>query len=340
MTKAEHKTAFLKVGILGFQGSGKTYTASEIAIGLCKLEKKKRVGFYATEPGLDFVLKNFKKEGIEVFEHRGRAFRDLITVIKECEREGFGALIIDSISHVWKELMQAYKIKLKRRRGLYFSDWDAVKTEWQQFSDLYVNSKIHIIMCGRAGYEYENTINEETGKPELIKTGTKMKVENEVGFEPSLLLEMVRVRRKDNKGWINQCVVLKDRTQMMNGHTIDYPTFKSFKPVIDDLSIGGEHIGVDTERTSEDLFDDPNSTPNVSRERSIQLEELNAMLVKMGLDGTSSKAKLGRTELLEQVYGTASKTAIEALWPDKIQSGIKIIKDIHTANEKKATEKK
>ena len=38
--KAEKTNAFLKMGMMGFQGSGKTYTGTQVAIGLVKLMRQ------------------------------------------------------------------------------------------------------------------------------------------------------------------------------------------------------------------------------------------------------------------------------------------------------------
>ena len=45
---AQNQTAYLKAGILGFQGSGKTYTATRLASGLAKLSGKEnpKVAFF------------------------------------------------------------------------------------------------------------------------------------------------------------------------------------------------------------------------------------------------------------------------------------------------------
>ena len=61
LKKAQNQTAFLKAGIMGFQGSGKTYTAVDLAIGLTKLSKGTKVAFYDTETGSDFHIKKFEE---------------------------------------------------------------------------------------------------------------------------------------------------------------------------------------------------------------------------------------------------------------------------------------
>lgn len=120
-----------------------------------------------------------------------RAFKDLLEVVKDAE-QSCSVLVIDSISHVWMELVEAY-MKKKGRDRLAVWDWNPIKTEWRQFTDLYLCSKLHIVLCRRAAFTYDEWLNEK-GEKEIIKTGTKMRVESDFGYEPSLLFEMERIQ--------------------------------------------------------------------------------------------------------------------------------------------------
>jgi|SRR6185312_7647019 len=325
---ASNQTAYLKAGILGFQGSGKTYTASRLATGLAKMsgKAKPRVAFFDTEKGSDFLVKYFNDQGIQFDVVKSRAFSDLLEFIKEVQQEQYDVAIIDSVSHIWRDLTESYQNKLRRQNGLLFQDWSKVKGEWRRFTDAFINSNIHMIVLGRAGYEYDFDT-DESGKKELIKTGTKMKAEGEFGYESDILLEMERI--KDGKKTINRCYVLKDRTDTIDGKQIDFPKFEDFKTVIDYLNIGGEHKGIDVDRNSEDMFDDPDKSYAKEREmREIALEELQQELVLNDLAGTSSATQKRRVELLMEVFGTSSKAAIEGMRSQQIRDGIMQIRSI------------
>lgn len=325
---ATNQTAYLKAGILGFQGSGKTYTASRLAAGLAKLSKKEhpKVAFFDTEKGSDFFVKYFAEQGIQLDVAKSRSFVDLVEFMKEVEKEGYDVAIIDSISHVWRDLTTSYEKRLRRSNGLLFQDWGKVKLEWQGFTDAFINSKLHTIVLGRAGYDYDFS-QDESGKKELIKTGTKMKAEGEFGYESDLLLEMERVSDVGEKGYTNRCYVLKDRTDTMNGKVLDFPKFTDFSSVIKTLNIGGEHFGVDTERDSQDLFDNPDySYAERKKQQTIALEELQEHLTLSGLSGTSAKTIEARTKALINVYGTSAKTAIEGLSAEDIRKGVNRLK--------------
>jgi hypothetical protein len=338
---AVNTTAFAKIAIYGSEGSGKTFTASEIAIGISKKIKGKKVAFMDTETGSDFLIKKFEKAGIELLVHKARAFTDALEAFKEAEKQGYSCLIIDSITHVWEDLKTSY-MKRKGIGRLEFHHFGPLKAEWQQLNDLFLNSKVHALMLGRAGNDYDTFRNEDTNKLEIVKVGTKMKAESGFAYEPSLLIEMAKLRKaevtgnKDDIGFVNRATILKDRSDTMNGREFDSPKFETFKTFFEFLNLGGEHLGVDTARNSEQLFDDNDrSYVQKQKRKDIALEELQSVLIKSGLDGTSTEAKKKRVEVMEKVFGTHSKTAIEAMSPETLEVGLKKVSQLvlgETAN--------
>lgn len=311
---AEIEMAYAKFGFMGFAGTGKTYTATKTAIGLYKflqekLNENRPIAFLDTETGSDFVLPALKKEGIKVVRAKTRSFKDLLSIVQEAEKE-CSILIIDSITHFWIEIIDSYEKKL-RRSYLQFQDWKIIKSEWRRFTDLYVNSRLHIIMCGRAGFTYDHFENDQ-GKKELVKTGTKMKAENDMGFEPSFLIEMELISNEQKKKTIHRAYILKDRSDFLDGKWFDNPTFKDFKPYIDFLNIGGVHLGVDTERNSQELFNNEGKT-NWSiekKQKEIILEEITAELTKY-FPGNTGKDKVSKIKILEHIFTTSSWEAVK-----------------------------
>lgn len=329
---ATNQTAYLKAGIMGFAGSGKTFTAKELAIGLSKLlSNKKPVAFFDTETGSDFLIPAFKDAGVELLVAKSRSFADLKTFMAEAEQVASVA-IIDSITHVWTDIVNAYRSKLRRRNGLLFQDWGPIKEEWGEFTKLYINSRCHVVLCGRAGYEYDME-QDESGKKELIKTGTKMKAEGEMSYEPSLLLEMERVspderlERGSRGKWIHRCYVLKDRTDKMNGAAIDNPKFDDFAPVIALLNIGGEHVGVSADsRSSEDLFTSPESLYERKKHVEITLELIQDSMIEANIGGTGKKEKEAQIQALKLAFGTSSWRAVQDMRLEDLRAGLKALR--------------
>ena len=181
---ATNRMAYAKIGLYGNAGAGKTFTAALLAIGLWKYAKlKKPVGMFDTEPAASFIIPLFAKAGVPFLVYdESRALKDLMAFLDEAERE-CSIVIVDSITHVWRDTQESYMAKIneglvrKKRKPitkLEFHHWGPIKSAWAGFTDRFLSSKMHMIVCGRAGSIYEYQTNEETGKKELITTGTKM----------------------------------------------------------------------------------------------------------------------------------------------------------------------
>lgn len=324
----EQDIKYLKAGFLGFEKSGKTTTATLLAIGLCKRISAQTIAYFDTENGAPFMKPKIEKAGLEAFVYKGRTFADLLAFVRECEKEQIGVVIIDSVSAVWKELCTAYKNRLRRKNGFYIQDWQAIKQEWGQFSDLYVNSPLNIILCGRAAYEYDTVVNDDTGRSEMTKSGTKMRVESELGYEPSLLIEMERTQQPGGGKLTRNAIVKGDRTDLLDGKEFVNPTYENFKPHVEFILRSTGFSSVDTTRNSEDMFEDVGrSSSERKRLHAILLEKLQEALVLGDLDGRSNEAQKKRTELLLEVFGTSSKTAIESLSVEKLREGVDRVRE-------------
>lgn len=328
---ATNKMAYGKVGIYGTAGSGKTRTASEIAIGLHKaIGSTKPVVAFDTEPAFSFVLPLFQKAGIELLvADESRALNDLMKFMDEAEKVADIA-IIDSITHVWRDAQESYLARINdgRKRqnkrpiaALEFQHWRPIKAAWADFTDRFLSSKMHVIVCGRAGsvYEYQEK-DDGTGKKELITVGTRMATEKELGYEPSLLIEMVADR--DNGKIINTAVIQKDRSDTLNGKEIRMPTYGKLEAHFKALNIGGEHFGSMQTKDSRDMYEDADE-PGWDKERqqrTIWSEEIQGLMVKRW-PGQSAAEKQAKAEALESVFQTRSWTKIENTHSEKLQAG-------------------
>lgn len=325
LKKATNKMAYGKVGIYGDAGSGKSRTAAEIAIGICKTYKlDKPVGIFDTEPAWSFLLPLFEKAGLPepfVFDE-SRAFTDLMAWTREAS-EACSVLIVDSITHVWRDLQESCLARVNETRAEYnkrplgsleFQHWGPIKRQWSEFTDEYLSSKVHFIVCGRAGniYEYQDKDN-GSGKKELITVGTKMATEKEMGYEPSLLIEMV----KDLEGGkiINTAIVQKDRADVLNGKMIPLPTFKKLEAHFSKLNIGGQHFQSLRGRDSREIFTDAgedNFAADVRR-RDIALDEIREEMLRHHGHGMDAGTKAAKAETLEKISGTRSWECLSAM---------------------------
>jgi flagellar biosynthesis GTPase FlhF len=328
---ATNKHAFAKVGIYGPAGSGKTRTAAEIAVGLHKFAKcDKPVGMFDTEPAASYIKPLFDAAGIEFLVYdESRALKDLMSFMDEAEKE-CSIVIVDSITHVWRDAQDSYLAKIneglarKGRRPIYaleFHHWRPIKAAWAEFTDRFLSSKLHMVICGRAGAVYTYQENAETGKKELVTDGSRMATEKELGYEPSLLVEMQR-KREDGKT-INRALIEKDRSDRINGHELDFPNFESFKPHFEFLNIGGQHFGSMDQRDSKELYteDGSDSWTFEQRQRTIYSEEI-AELLKKHFPSQSADDKQKRAEWLEKIFNTRSWTKVENTQSDALKEGL------------------
>jgi hypothetical protein len=322
---AINESAFLKAGFWGFQGSGKTYTAVEVAIGLHKYAKSdKPIAFIDTETGSDWAIPKFKSAGIELDVAKTRAFKDLIDLTKAAEEKYF-CLLIDSATHFWNEMIESYRMMHGLGARMAFHHWSVLKPEWARFTNLYVNSKIHCIVCGRAGWEWGHEEDDE-GNKELMKMGTKMKVEGEFGFEPNLLIEMQRVKGKEIGSKMKHVAyVIKDRRQddkSMDGLSFINPKFDDFLPHIQCLNLGGKHLGFDETKNSNELFKkEGESYSSIKKRRDILIEEINGIL-EANFPGSGKEEKHAKLALKKHLLGTYSDTAIAELNPRFLKSAV------------------
>lgn len=359
LKKAVNEQAFLKAGIFGNAGSGKTTTASYLAMAIShQYGNKKPIAFFETEAGSDFMVRKFAAEGIELLRVKSHSLADLLEAAKEAE-QSCSCLVVDSVSHIWEDLCKAKLAavnKARAKKNLYpiekleFQHWADVKSQWAAWTSLYLNSKMHIIVCGRAGGVWEFERNEETGKNELQKVGTKMKAEGEFGYEPSLLVEMERIAKGGDagSGWKHCAWVLKDRTDTINGLRFEFEkprkeykagdwkqTYKPFEPVFKSLNIGGDHATFDTTRTSEALFPTAEGeSRGVDRARQVQiaLEEIEGSLVALW-PGQDKDSKSAKAVVLDTLFGTRSWTAVESKSLEELQAASKKLRGLEALNK-------
>ena len=328
---ASNEAAYGKFGFYGDAGSGKTFTASKVAIGLVKfIESKKPVFFLDSETGSDYVLPMFKKAGVDLQVAKSRAFQDLLEAIDVVEEEG-SVLIVDSISHYWDELMDSYK-KKKNLTRLFVQHWMELKPTWREFSTKFVASKLHIILCGRSGDVWSDVADDE-GVKTLTKVGTKMRVEKETSYEPSLLIEMEKVLKSDRpgSGWTHRAWVEKDRFDVLNFKNFDDPCFEDFLPHISLLNIGGEHRTLDVDRNSQDMFEKGNTGAEYYKKREQTLEEIKNEINLLFI-GRDEKTKNDKNLYLKELLGTHSWSKICEMDLAKLMNGLT---DIEALNKKK-----
>ena len=342
--EATAQMAFLKLGLYGIAGSGKTFTAARVAVGLSQLLKSdKPIAMADTETGSDFINPRlFVPAGKKLFVAKTKAFADLLEIVDEAEK-GSDILIIDSISHFHDELMASY-LKKNQLTRLRLKDWQPIKATWREFTEKFVQSHLHIILCGRSGDVWEEKEDPEDGAMELKKVGTKMRAEREISYEPSLLVEMeaVQVSARIGSEIIRRAHVRKDRFDVIDGEVFDNPDLDSFMPHISLLNLGGEHKAIEPGRDSTAMFERGDIGERKSIQKDILLEKLEVG-IKLLVPGQKQEDFRAKVALLDELFGTRSWEEIKRFFSnDKLAEALNNLqlKALQMAEEVAAAEAK
>jgi hypothetical protein len=204
--KAARKQVKLRLNIASPSGFGKTYGALLIAYGLTGNWGK--ICAIDTENG-----------SCSLYSHMGE-FNTIplsapftperyIQAIKMCEDAGMEAIIIDSITHVWKGAggLLEYQTSLGGR----YQDWAKATPLYQKWLNAILQSKCHVITTNRKKQGY-NMIT-EGNKTKVEKAGLDDEIRDGYEYEMTLSLEVI-----NDKHMVRAS---KDRT----GLFVDKPEF-------------------------------------------------------------------------------------------------------------------
>lgn len=313
-TDLENTKPYLKAAFEGFAGCGKTFTMAQIALGLHKrIGSTKPVAVFDTEKAFKFLKPFFAEAGVKVLHKESRSLADLKETMRRCREGAADVLLIDSITHVWENFIEAFR-RDKNRVKLQFEDWGVIKPKWKlEFSEPFVRDPYHTMMTGRAGYEYEDE-KDENGKRQIYKAGIKMKVEGETAYEPDILVLMSRFEEllEDKKSVWREATVVKDRSTVIDGRTFKNPTFEHFLPAIDRILEAPAAHTAAPERDAADLLNEValgfvQRFTSASTQAEVDTITKEVTAKREHLNGGRDRVAAARAEALKRVRDTASE---------------------------------
>jgi hypothetical protein len=149
--KAERKQAKLRLGLVGPAGSGKTFSALQIASGLGG-----KVAVIDTERGSASLYSDLLDFDVAEMEPPYTT-QKYITYLQEAEKAGYDVIILDSITHAWAGeggLLEEVDKRAGANRGNSFTAWREVTPMHNRFIDAMLNCKAHLIATMRSKTEY------------------------------------------------------------------------------------------------------------------------------------------------------------------------------------------
>jgi Ni2+-binding GTPase involved in maturation of urease and hydrogenase len=208
--KAERTQLYLRCALFGPSGSGKTMTALRMAKGIAE---KMNVPFAVIDTEarsaskyadrIQFVVDNLGKKTIDHY----------IASMDEAAKAGYKVLVIDSLSHAWRELTdEVDRITQASTKNSVLS-WAKVNPKQKRLIEAILNFPGHIIVTMRSKTEWAIGVGKD-GKIAPEKIGLAPEQGKGIEFEFDLLLEM------DQK---HNAVITKDRTGKYQDETIEKP---------------------------------------------------------------------------------------------------------------------
>jgi AAA domain len=223
----------LNLALYGPAGSGKTFSALLLGEGLVR-NGSRRVAVLDTEQGTAFYSQAVptRKAHPQAFDFdvlHTKSVTEALAALHALDPAEHGVVIVDSISHIWDACRNAYAGKLTKYGGIPLHAWATIKRPYKEMMNLLLSLPVHVIFCGRQGIDY----GEDEGTGELKQVGFRLRAEGETGYEPDVLvrLESHKANRKAPATILAH--VEKDRTGVLAGATIEWPTFdKLAKPLL------------------------------------------------------------------------------------------------------------
>ncbi|MDZ7766900.1 MAG: AAA family ATPase [Melioribacteraceae bacterium] len=332
------KNHFIKASFGGFQGAGKTRTATEFVIGAYKdLKCSKPVLILDNEKGSRFQIPLFKKKGIKAIVKDTRSLSDVRQAFDFINKKEIDFLFIDSLTKIYYQFVKDYKTK-NRKSFMSLMDWGKVLPAWQEeFSDIFVETEGNIVFTGRGGFEYEKEEDQKdekgnvTEKGSFVKSGVKMKIAGETPYETDLniWMQLEKELKNDKPVQTNVAYVLKDRSDTINAKIFSMPKYRNFRPVV--RFIQGLEVGEIAGESNHENFapgDDRDFWERQQR-RKIAIEKIEAVFDENGLGDARSKAdKQLKTTIIKKVFGTTSKTEIEKMKESELTYNKEILENL------------
>jgi hypothetical protein len=222
--KPQALKAALKMALYGPAGSGKTFSSLLIAEGLAR-HAGKRIAYIDTEYGTTFYGQHVAQRAVhpEAFDFEvlyTKSITQALDAVRNLD-PGFGVLVIDSISHLWDSCKAAYTGRLTKVGTVPLHGWAAIKRPYKEMMHLLLSSPVHVLICGRQAIDFS----EDDGASELKNVGFRMRAEGETAYEPDVLVRLESYKESRKAAAIPVAHVEKDRTGVLTGQSISWPTY-------------------------------------------------------------------------------------------------------------------
>lgn len=146
--QARREGARLLIMLAGVSGSGKTYTALELAHGLSNFDPSK-IGFIDAENRRGSLYADMLPSPFLIGDlHAPFSPQRYIEAIQAFQKAGVEVLVIDSGSHEWEGIGGC--IDIAEAGNPRMPNWNKAKGEHKRFMNTLLTCDMHVILCLRA----------------------------------------------------------------------------------------------------------------------------------------------------------------------------------------------
>lgn len=215
--KAQKKNIKARIAVYGPSGSGKTKSMLRMATGMRDAQpgegrilvvdtEFRSSELYAEEFDFDIVEMNPGSEFPPSIDN-------MIELLESAPGHGYTQIVVDSISHVWKELLaEVDRIAAAKFRNNTHSAWSVGTPKQTNFINALKRCGSDLLVGMRAATVWELT--EERGKKQIKRLGTKPEQGKGLEYEFDLLMSI------NTDHW---AMVEKDRTGRYQDQTFEKP---------------------------------------------------------------------------------------------------------------------
>jgi hypothetical protein len=225
--KAERKKARLRLGLSGPAGSGKTYSALQIAFGLGG-----KIALIDTEHGSGELYAHLGDYDVAGLAPPFTAEK-YIQLIHDAEAAGYNVIIIDSLSHAWAGegglLDQQGKIA-DSGKGNSFTAWRTITPMHNALVEAMLQTPAHLIATTRAKTEYVLEKNRD-GKDVPRKVGLAPVQRDGMEYEFTIFFDLSANHLASSS---------KDRTSLYDGRAPFVPTPEIGRDLLEWLEAGAD----------------------------------------------------------------------------------------------------
>jgi hypothetical protein len=189
--------SYLRTSIDGQNGSGKTCTTAQLAVGLAK-EYGNGADvhvFDSSDRWRTWKKLIFEPEKIRLHIHYGESIAVLQEAAEAALRGPCSVFVSDDLTVPWMEGVDAFSYD---NGNLTFERRKQLLREWKKYVQVFRHGRFHSLACGRLGYVWETLEDPDTNEERLHQGDAKFNAgggEN-FGYDADLELTMRRRSRK------------------------------------------------------------------------------------------------------------------------------------------------